>query len=153
WDRQAPAPGLPVDQFSVRWTGAVVPEHDGEYTFYVFSDDGARLWVNGQLIIDKWVDQYRTEWSGKIRLTAGKPVPIRLDYYENAGDALVTLSWSHVRQPKQVIPQSALLTALPKEPEKPEEPEPVPPENGLKGEYYSGINFNERRLTRTDGTV
>ena len=111
WARQAPAPGLPADRFSVRWTGAVVPAFDGEYTFYVFSDDGARLWVDGKLIIDKWVDQYRTEWSGRIRLRAGKPVPVRLEYYEREGDALVTLSWSHARRPKQVIPRDRLFTS------------------------------------------
>jgi mannan endo-1,4-beta-mannosidase len=111
WADRSPAPQLPADHFSVRWTGAVVPEFDGEYTFYVLSDDGARLWVDGRLIIDKWVDQSRTEWSGKIRLRAGKPAPIRLEYYERTGNALVTLSWSHARRPKQVIPRSRLLTS------------------------------------------
>lgn len=67
--------------------------------------------MDGKLIIDKWVDQYRTEWSGRIRLRAGKPVPVRLEYYEREGDALVTLSWSHARRPKQVIPRDRLFTS------------------------------------------
>jgi hypothetical protein len=51
------------DYFAVRWTGQVQPVYSDIYTFYVSVDDGARLWVNGQLLIDEWVSRGR----GKVR--------------------------------------------------------------------------------------
>ena len=50
-------------------------------------DDGVRLWVNGQLLIDQWVDQGPTEWSGSISLVAQQRYNIQMDYYENGGGA------------------------------------------------------------------
>jgi type IV pilus assembly protein PilY1 len=58
------------DNFTVRWLGQVEARWDGEYTFYVRSDDGARLWIAGQLLVDKWQDQSATEWPGTITLQA-----------------------------------------------------------------------------------
>src|SRR5689334_18900044 len=49
WGTAAPAAGMGVDGFAVRWTGQVQPQFTEEYRFYVNSDDGARLWVDGRL--------------------------------------------------------------------------------------------------------
>src|SRR5688500_16406236 len=68
----APAASMDADHFSVRWRGQVQPQHSQEYTFYVSSDDGARLWVDGRLLVDNWVNQSPAEKSGKIALEAGK---------------------------------------------------------------------------------
>ncbi|WP_206424246.1 carbohydrate-binding protein [Cohnella candidum] len=108
WANGSPDASMGVDTFSVRWSGKVEPKYSQSYTFYTNTDDGARLWVNNQLIIDKWVDQGTTEWSGTINLTAGQKYDIRLDYYENAGGAAASLSWSSASQPKQIIPQTQL---------------------------------------------
>ena len=54
WGTGAVAPGVGPDNFSVRWAGKVVPRFAETYTFYTQSDDGVRLWVNGQLLIDDW---------------------------------------------------------------------------------------------------
>jgi hypothetical protein len=97
------------DTFSVRWTGQVLPQFTETYTFYTRTDDGARLWVNGQLLIDKWVNQSTREWSGAIALQAGVKYDIRFEYYENTGGANARLSWASVNQPKQVIPRSRLF--------------------------------------------
>jgi hypothetical protein len=94
----------------VRWTGQVSPLYSQTYTFYSRTDDGARVWVNDQLIIDRWVDQAITETSGTISLVAGQYYDIRMDYYENSGDAEAHLSWSSPSQPKEIIPQSRLRT-------------------------------------------
>ena len=56
-----------------------------DYTFYTTGDDGVRLWVNGQLIIDGFIDQAPTEYSGKIRLEAGQKYDIKMEYYEKRG--------------------------------------------------------------------
>ncbi|MGH9966705.1 MAG: PA14 domain-containing protein, partial [Pyrinomonadaceae bacterium] len=71
WAGDTPDPAIGVDTFTTRWTGRVEPQYSQTYTFYTLTDDGVRLWVNGQLLIDKWIDQGPTEWSGQIALTAG----------------------------------------------------------------------------------
>ncbi|MEO7318284.1 MAG: lamin tail domain-containing protein, partial [Chthoniobacteraceae bacterium] len=48
--------GVGVDQFSVRWSGQVRPTSTGTYTFFTNSDDGVRLYVNSQTIVDNWTD-------------------------------------------------------------------------------------------------
>jgi PKD repeat protein len=110
WGPGSPDPSLGNDTYSVRWTGQVSPLYSQTYTFYSRTDDGARVWVNDQLIIDRWVDQAVTETSGTISLVAGQYYDIRMDYYENSGDAEAHLSWSSPSQPKEIIPQSRLRT-------------------------------------------
>ncbi len=120
WGGGSPAPGVvPNDQFSVRWEGLVEARSDELYTFYVTHDDGARLWVNDQLIINNWTDHAAIEDSGSIALQLGQRYSIRLEFYENGGDASATLAWSTpLGLEKQIIPQSQLLsTATPPQPD------------------------------------
>jgi len=108
WGVGAPHSSVGVDTFTVRWEGKVEPRYSQLYTFYTLTDDGVRLWVNGQLLIDKWIDQGPTEWSGQINLTAGQRYNITMEFYENGGGALAKLSWSSASQAKEIIPQSQL---------------------------------------------
>ncbi len=108
WGNGSPDPKISADDFTARWTGSVQPQFDETYTFYTSTDDGVRLWVNGQLIIDEWVDQGVTEWSGSIQLNAQQLYNIRMDYYENGGGAGASLSWSSPSTTKVIIPQSQL---------------------------------------------
>ena len=57
------------------------PLYSQTYTFYTQTDDGVRLWVNGQLLVDKWVNQGNIEWSGTIDLTAHQKYPVLMEYY------------------------------------------------------------------------
>src|SRR4030095_440988 len=57
WIDGSPDPAVFPDNFSVRWTGFVKPEFSEPYTFFITVDDGVRLWVGGQLVIDAWIDQ------------------------------------------------------------------------------------------------
>ena len=111
WASGSPSPSLADDTYSARWTGQVSPLYSETYTFYARTDDGVRVWVNNQLIIDRWVDQAVSEASGTISLTAGQYYDIRMDYYENGGLAEAHLSWSSPSQPKEIIPQSRLRTS------------------------------------------
>src|SRR5262249_20376295 len=79
WGTAAPDASMNADNFSVRWTGQVQPQFTEDYTFYVNSDDGVRLWVDGRLIIDNWVNHVATENSATLPLTAGRNYDIRLD--------------------------------------------------------------------------
>ena len=77
----------PADHFSARWTGTFTPEQDDDYRFYTSADDGVRLWVNDQPVVENWKPQSDTLSSGVVRLEAGKPARIRLEYFENVGGA------------------------------------------------------------------
>jgi hypothetical protein len=120
WGNAAPGPsGIGADNFSVRWSGSVLPPATGAYTFYTRSDDGARLWINGALVINAWVPQGPTEYASlPIVLTKGVSATIRMEYFEQSGGATAQLSWASTAASiaKQIIPDSVLSpssTALP----------------------------------------
>jgi len=125
WGLKSPDPLVGPDTFSVRWTGQVAAKFSETHTFYALSDDGVRLWVNGQLIIDKWIDQ-KAENQGSVALTSGRMYDIKVEYYENGSGAIAQLSWSSPSQPKQIIPQSQLYpNPVPTPPLPPPDPGPT----------------------------
>ena len=90
-------------------TGEVVvyraPENEALSTDY-------QVWVDGQQLIDMWVQQGMTEWSGTIDLVAGQRYSIEMWMYEHDGGAGAELRWSSPSTPKQIIPQAALSPRL-----------------------------------------
>jgi hypothetical protein len=113
WANNSPAPGaVGVDKFSARFVAQIMPEYTEQYTFYAKSDDGQRLWVNGALLVDNWVDQSATEKSGVISLERCHKYDLVMEYYENAGSASSVLSWQSNSQVKQVIPKDRLFSDL-----------------------------------------
>src|SRR5918992_717253 len=70
--------------------------------------DGVRLWVNGEPLIGKWVDQNTREWSGRISLEAGERYPIKMEYFEGTGGAVAKLLWGRPGVEKRVVPRSRL---------------------------------------------
>ena len=113
WAQGAPAASLPNDNFTVRWLGEVQPLFTEQLTFHVFSDDGCRLWVNNELLIDAWYPKASSEVAGSIFLEKGKKYAVRLEYFENGGGALVELRWSGDLTPRGVIPRRQLFPTLP----------------------------------------
>ncbi len=109
WDRGAPA-GLSPDTFSVRWVGFVEPRFTETYQFHVTSDDGARLWVADEALVDEWTNHGPRTYSGSVALEAGQRYPLVLEYYENTGGAMVRLEWSSASQSREVVPASQLFT-------------------------------------------
>lgn len=108
WGAGSPDVSIAPDTFSVRWTGRIEPKYTETYTFYTTTDDGVRLRVNGQTVIDKFIDQPPTQWSGQIALEAGKKYDIQIEYYENGGGALAKLEWSSITQVREVISSTQL---------------------------------------------
>jgi RHS repeat-associated protein len=106
----APATGVDGESFSARWTGQVEPLHSETYTFSAQTDEGVRLWIDGQLIIDNWNNQTPAESTGTIALEAGRKYDIKLEIADQTGDAGAKLLWSSATQTKEVIPQSRLTT-------------------------------------------
>jgi hypothetical protein len=107
-DPGSPDPAVNVDGFACRWTGEIEAAFTETYTFYMTTDDGQRLWIDGQLIIDHWVQQGMTEYSGTIDLVAGEKYSIEAWMYEHDGGAGAELRWSSPHTPKQIVPQGAL---------------------------------------------
>lgn len=107
----SPGTGVPSNDFSVRWTGQVSPRFTGPTTFYTVSDDGIRLWVNGQLLIDNWTAHGATENSGTITLTAGQRYDLRIEHYDASGGATARLSWSSSCETKAIVPTAQLYPA------------------------------------------
>ena len=112
WGSGSPDPAMGADEFSVRWTGWIEPQFTEQYTFLTTTDDGVRLWIGSELVIDKWILQAPTEWSGTIPLEAGELYPVKLEYYEHTGGATAILEWMSASQTRQVIPASVLTAAV-----------------------------------------
>lgn len=106
----APGPiGIGATNWSVRWTGSVIPTTTEAYTFFPSADDGVRLWINGTLVVDQWKDQGTTEYSSPaISLTAGTPALFRMEYYQGSGGSAAFLKWSSPTIAKQIIPSSVM---------------------------------------------
>jgi len=111
WNFSAPMHGIPSDRFSVRWTGQIEPLRTDSYVFTGHQDDGLRIWVDGRLIVDEWRDADKIYTSSPIRLEANRKYDIRIEYFENAAAADLTLKWRASRQPEEIVPSSQLYPA------------------------------------------
>jgi hypothetical protein len=97
---------LPADGFSVRWTRTLALE-SGLYRFTTTTDDGVRLWVDGHLLIDAWHDQPPRSHSATIHVSGD--VPVRMEYYENAGGAMARLVWKRLGDGPHSSPGEVLV--------------------------------------------
>ncbi|MEL7424493.1 MAG: PQQ-dependent sugar dehydrogenase [Bacteroidota bacterium] len=105
----SPIEELEDDFFMISWRGEILAPITDEYTFYLTADDGVRLWVNDELIIDQWVPQGTTEARGTIALSGGERYQIRVDYFEEAGYSEVHLEYSSVQLPRVIVPTTQLF--------------------------------------------
>jgi hypothetical protein len=140
WANDSPgsACGLGADNFSVRWTRNVNFD-EGTYRFTVTSDDGFRLYLDGSLVrfrdaqgneLETWRIQGATTYTADVPLLGGDH-DIKLEYYEEGGDAVVKLSWQQVYHPGCI--------------------QGVSPRN-WKGEYFGNTNLTGGPLmVRYDG--
>lgn len=110
WKRNKPFPSIGRDRFSVRWSGKILAPETSNYTLYVNSDDGARLWINGQVVVDNWVSQSAREVAASIHLVENTKYDILLHYFDNRNDASIYLSWSTQIRPKEIIPTKYLFS-------------------------------------------
>jgi len=111
WGQGSPDPAIDANTFSARWEGFVLAPTSGTYTFFTNTDDGVRLWIDNEQLIDQWVNQGPTEVEGTIQMTAGQQVPITMEYYENGGGAVAQLLWQGPGVAKQIIPSDYLFPA------------------------------------------
>ena len=85
--------GFPTDFFSVRWSGKIKVEESGQYEFMVSGDDGFRLFIDDQLLIDQWRDQAETQKTVVKDIKAGEEYDIRLEFYDKQGGAAARLGY------------------------------------------------------------
>ena len=131
-----------VNNFSVRWTGRVQIDAAGDRTFRVRTDDGVRLWIDNELIIDDWTT-HAAKWNEATRNLGAGQHNIKMEYFEKGGNASARLVW-RFGGAEEVIPAGKLLNNnggggyVP---------------GGLKGEYFAGTDFQSSGTTRVDGPI
>jgi hypothetical protein len=146
WKNDSPMPGIPPDRFSIRWEGDIETLNAGTYTFHVRSDDGARLFVDNRLLMDNWRPQAARDNSVSIELEAGRRYPIRLDYFDGAVLARVSLSWTPPGGVYQLIGADRFSQAVGFE-------SPLKERNGLQGSYFHGVHLQGPAVVRVDRSI
>lgn len=91
WGRGSPDPRIPSDNFTARWTRTLNFDA-GRYRFHLAGDDGFSLRVDGRVVIDQWIYQPRTEYTGEIDLSGGSH-ELKVEYFEGEWDANISLWW------------------------------------------------------------
>ncbi len=153
WGTGSPMAEVNTDNFSARWIGKIQPRYSGTYTFYVTSDSYRRLWVNNQLIIDKWTSSAGT-YSATIALTAGEKYDIKLEYAETTGVSNCKLEWASPLQAREVVPLKQLYDAVSATNDHFINPDitifPNPVENGVMNVTLNNKNGEETLMTLFD---
>ncbi|MEK8128124.1 family 43 glycosylhydrolase [Paenibacillus filicis] len=99
-----------TDYVTARFTGTLVPKYTEDYTFHMEGDDGFRLWINGQLIIDFWKQAWEVpQTSAPILLEAGKHYEIKVEYLQGWGGSWLRMEWESASQRREIVPESALF--------------------------------------------
>ena len=109
WGSASPMGSVGPNNWTARWTGQLMPRYNETYIFTTTTDDGLRLWVNDQLLIDKWFGQGATPWSGTIALNAGQKYNLKMEYVQYTGNASAKLEWQSASQTREVVPKSQLF--------------------------------------------
>ncbi|MCL7945984.1 DUF6701 domain-containing protein [Marinobacter sp. ATCH36] len=115
WGNGSPDPAINDNQFAVQWQGTIEVPETGNYEFIARTDDGVRLWVDNldDPLIDDWNDRAVDESSETITLQAGQRYGIRMQYYENGGQAEARLRWRRPDGTEEIIPEEFLFGCLP----------------------------------------
>ena len=125
-----------AEYFRIAYTGKIIIPFNGDYTFYVTSDDGSALWINGTCVINRWFTGGVTTHTATLPLTAGEH-DIRLDYFQDVGVSYKTLKleWGGAVD-RCVIPAAQLI------------PAPLPAGEGVFTQTgpWSGRTFGGGRL-------
>lgn len=92
----SPGPGIPPDNFSVRWTGELVAPVDGDYRIGAITDGGYRFYFDNKLLIDDWVQYGRRgerSFTVLVHLQAGHAYPVKLEYFRSFRESFARLLW------------------------------------------------------------
>lgn len=108
--RPWPSPFDTGENFIVQWSGQIQAGYSESYRFYLMVNDGGRLWVDGQLVIDQWRDQSTTEFSSaSVNLSGCQKYDIVVEFYQHTGTHVARLQWESTNQLKDSVPLTALF--------------------------------------------
>ena len=110
WGRYKPTPELSENNFSVRWTGKLKAPESGNYTLGFTADDGARLYIDGKLLIDAWAGNPKRTVTTEITLEAGRSYDLRMDYFQTNREAVAKLVWSYPKLAERMIEEAVNAT-------------------------------------------
>lgn len=118
WVRNSPGKPISEDHFTAQWDGFIMADETGEYLFSAEADDGMRLYIDGNLVLDLWVPNIdgtenhagvvfdNGSLQGRIKLEQGVKYPIKVEYYETIQNARIHLYWESPSLERKIIPQS-----------------------------------------------
>lgn len=172
WDADSPGQGVPADRFSARWT-RLQHFRESSYRFTVASDDGVRLWIDGQLLVDDWQDGPLMPHTFDLSLSRGEHA-LHIEYYENLGQAGIQFDWERIEAPPATATPTSTSPPLPTDtpsptpeptdtpsstPEPTDTPVPTatllpPPPDTWQAEYYANPTLSgEPVMVREDAEV
>lgn len=94
WTLFSPDPSLNTDHYSIRWTGQLLAPETGTFKIGLEGNDGFRLYINGQLLIDQWLKQSYHTILEDYSFTKGKRYDIKVEFHEAASNANIKLLWN-----------------------------------------------------------
>ncbi len=118
WDSGQPMAELPDDNFSIRWSGMFTAPHTSgteEYQFTTLTNDGVRLYLDGNLVINQWKDQLAT-YSHTVTLGAQETIPVTMNYYEGVRTSKAELSITRLAGGQEVSTSETITVPDPTEP-------------------------------------
>lgn len=152
WGLGSPASEVNVDNFSARWTRTLLVTQPGTFRFTLNSDDGSRLFIDDQLVINAWYDHGATRTFSATRQLSTGAHEVRIEYYERRGAAVMRFGWSPVSGGSApVAPTVMPPTAVPPTPPPP--PGVAPETQPIGVGQWRGEYFNNRDLLGTPALV
>src|SRR5215216_7145540 len=106
WGRYKPTPELSENSFSVRWTGKLTPAESGRYTLGFTADDGARIYLDGQLFVEAWSSNPKKTVTKEVTLEAGRSYDLRMEYFQHNRESSARLVWSYPRLVERQIEEA-----------------------------------------------
>jgi len=109
WGNSAPVAGMVADNFSTRWRGRLLTRDPGNYTLKFIADDGIRVWVDGNLVIDRW-GYDPAAVTTDLTLSGNSLHDLRVDHREDGGGARVRMFWSGPGFTEEIVPAANFIT-------------------------------------------
>lgn len=110
----SPAPGVDADNFSAKFEGKIKAKVSGDIDFTLIHDDGGRLTIDGQPVIDNWF--FNATDTGQIAMVEGEFYDIRVEWRETGGPGNLRLEWSNKDLPVEVVPSKYLYPSVEQRP-------------------------------------
>jgi len=109
WGVDPPSSDLSENNFAIQWLGDIQACYTETYEVFLTTGEGVRLWLDNKLIIDEWSNNQLNTFSIPFNFIAGATVPIEIKFRKQEGQTQLRLEWESARQPREVVPTSALF--------------------------------------------